>query len=106
MSGLRDQIAEALAAAMREHGDLDIAQHFADVAMSIVGPIVDRQSEVVARAVVLAAGVNPRDLRRARRGMHRRMYVPADRLISLIEALDEGYPGSIAEIRSAEEESR
>lgn len=100
-STLRDRIADVLQTVMHEQGDPDIAQHFTDSVMSVVGPVVDGQADAIAAALVLAAGVDPRYLRRARRGEHRRMYVPADRLIVLIDALDERYPGLIAKIRDA-----
>ncbi|WP_242892587.1 hypothetical protein [Actinomadura litoris] len=101
-SKLRDAIADRIHAALHDH-DMEIARHLADAVMPDVQAEIDLLADVTAYAVLLAAGVNPRDLRRARRGLHRRMYVPADLLIFLIDALDKRFPGVVAEVRASEQ---
>ena len=101
-TALRDLIADRLYVAMHDY-DIEVARWLADAVMPDIRAALDCFTDVNACAVALAAGVNPRDLQRARRGLHRRMYVPADRLIKLIEALDKCFPGMVAEVRAAEE---
>jgi hypothetical protein len=101
-TALRDRIADRLHAVMHTF-EYDVALMLADAVVGEVEPDLDRLADVAAHAIVLAAGINPRDSKRARQGMHRRMYVEADRMVRLLDVLETLYPGAVAEARTEEE---